>query len=54
MTTATTSEPGTAGGFGIMRAMDDVELTEDEINDLLSGDDQGAGWDEEDGYEWVS
>jgi hypothetical protein len=41
-------------GFGIMRAMDDVELTEDEINDLLSGEDQGAGWDEEDGYEWVS
>jgi hypothetical protein len=38
----------------IMRAMDDVELTEDEINDLLRGDDQGAGWDEEDGYEWVS
>jgi len=28
MTTATTSEPGTRGGFGIMRAMDDVELTE--------------------------
>ena len=34
--------------------MDDVELTEDEINDLLSGDDQGPAWDEEDGYEWVS
>jgi hypothetical protein len=25
------------GGFGIVRAMDGVELTEDEINGLLSG-----------------
>lgn len=36
-----------------MRAMDEVELTEDEINDLL-GDDEPAGWDSDDGYEWSS
>jgi hypothetical protein len=35
-----------------MRAMDDVELSEDEINDLLSGDDRDAGWGAEDEYEW--
>ncbi|MFD4033276.1 hypothetical protein ACFWVP_22865 [Streptomyces sp. NPDC058637] len=39
--------------FGFMRGMDDVQLTADEINDLLGGDDHGAGWDEAGGYEWV-
>lgn len=49
--TARRSEPGRRGGFGIMRAMDDVEVTGDEVDDLLSGDDHGE---EEHGCEWVN
>lgn len=33
--------------------MDNVrELTEDEVNDLLDGDERDAGWDDDE-YEWV-
>lgn len=38
---------------GILSAMDNVrELTEDEVNDLLDGDERDAGWDDDE-YEWV-
>ena len=33
--------------------MDEMELTEDEVNDLLDGDERDAGWDADDEYEWV-
>ncbi|MGP4004039.1 zinc finger domain-containing protein [Streptomyces sp. 8N706] len=32
---------------------DQRELTEDELNDLLSGDKRDAGWDSDGDYEWV-
>ncbi len=36
-----------------MRSVDDQrELTEDEVNDLLDGDERDAGW-SGDGYEWA-
>jgi hypothetical protein len=33
--------------------MDETELTGDEVNDLLGGDERDAGWDPDDEYEWV-
>ena len=36
-----------------MRAMDETELTEAEVNDLLDDDDRDAGWDDNESYEWV-
>lgn len=40
---------------GIMKAMDrlEPELTEDDVNDLLDGDERDAGW-AEDEYGWPS
>lgn len=35
-----------------MRAMDGTELTEGEINDLLSDDERDAVWGEDDAFEW--
>ncbi len=35
-------------------AMDDAsELTEAEVNDLLSDDDHNAGWEDAESYEWT-
>jgi hypothetical protein len=33
--------------------MDETELTEDQVNDLLDGDERDAGWDADDEYERV-
>ena len=33
--------------------MDETELTGDQVNDLLGGDERDAGWDADDEYEWV-
>jgi len=33
--------------------MDETELTGDEVNDLLGGDERDAGWDPDDEYERV-
>jgi len=33
--------------------MDETELTQDEVNDLLGGDDRDAGWSADDEYERV-
>ena len=45
----------TAGPGGNIEAMDalEPELTEDEVNDMLDGDEQDVGWDADDEYEWV-
>jgi len=37
---------------GIIRAMDETELTQGEVNDL-PGDERDAGWDADDEYERV-
>jgi hypothetical protein len=31
--------------------MDETELTEDEVNDLLGGDERDAGWDADEEYD---
>ena len=36
-----------------MAAALEPELTEDELDDLLSADDRDGGWDDADEYEWV-
>ncbi|MDX3455332.1 hypothetical protein PV396_25910 [Streptomyces sp. ME02-8801-2C] len=43
------------GPGGIMKAMDGLEpkLTEDDVNDLLDGDERDAGWDEDE-FGWPS
>ena len=33
--------------------MDETELAEDEVNDLLGGDEPDAGWDADEEYERV-
>jgi hypothetical protein len=33
--------------------MDETELTQDEVNDLLGGDERDAGWGADDEYERV-
>ncbi len=33
--------------------MDETELTGDEVNDLLDGDERDAGWDADEEYERV-
>jgi hypothetical protein len=33
--------------------MDETELTQDEVNDLLGGDERDAGWGADDKYERV-
>ena len=33
--------------------MDETELTQDEVNDLLGGDERDAGWDADEEYEPV-
>lgn len=40
------------GGFGIMGAMDDSELTEDEVNELLDARDAAAWDDDADEHDW--
>lgn len=34
-----------------MRITDDTELTEDEINDLLSDEERDSGWDGDDAFD---
>ena len=38
---------------GIMRAADETELTGDEVNDLLDGDERDAGWEADAEDEWA-
>ena len=47
-------DPGGEGQLaaGMMRAMDETELTQDEVNDL-PGDERDAGWDPDEEYERV-